>query len=118
MENIASKFGIQVSQLRNVNNLPAQQKIKNSSTILVPNGNRADFTASTNTVIKDANATESTKSNISTEQDSANIDMASTANNATNNKNEIEPAKQRSVTHKVKKGENMQSHCEALWCEC
>ena len=43
MESIASKFGMQLSQLRIVNNLPSQNKIKKSATILVPNGNKSDF---------------------------------------------------------------------------
>ena len=37
MESIAKKFGIQLAQLRNINDLPANKKIKKSSTILVPN---------------------------------------------------------------------------------
>lgn len=36
MESIASKFGIKLGQLRDVNDLPNQKKIRNSSTILVP----------------------------------------------------------------------------------
>ena len=37
MTSIAKKFGIQLAQLRNVNDLPSNKKIKKSSTILVPN---------------------------------------------------------------------------------
>lgn len=37
MTSIAKKFGIQLTQLRNVNDLPSNKKIKKSSTILVPN---------------------------------------------------------------------------------
>lgn len=45
MDKIANKFGIEVAQLRNINNLPAHKKLKQSSTILVPNGHQARFTA-------------------------------------------------------------------------
>lgn len=111
MDNIASKFGIQVAQLRDVNDLPAQKKIKNSSTILVPNGKRTEFTAVKTPITKTAEAPYPIESsdNISSEQDSANIDLASAENNLTNNNVQIEPVKQRSITHKVGRGENMQS---------
>lgn len=111
MDKIATKFGIQVAQLRDVNDLPAQKKIKNASTILVPNGNRSDLN-----VKEVADASQSTDSinDISTEQGSANLnlatmDAASAENNAANNKDEPEPAKQANLTHKVKKGEVLQS---------
>jgi membrane-bound lytic murein transglycosylase D len=106
LQSIASKFGIQLAQLRNVNNLPAQNKIKNSATILVPNGNAADFNAtkSTTTTV-DATSPSEPNNNFTVKQDSDNIDLSG----AENNKSEAEPAKQHSVIHKVKKGENMQS---------
>ncbi len=124
MDKIADKFGIQVAQLRTVNNLPAQKKIKSASTILVPNGNKADFNIAKNT---SPEITSSAADNLSTaeisenlnskNQNSENIDLASAQNdvfndnekNSANNSDEIEPAKQRSVTHKVKRGEAMQS---------
>lgn len=97
MDNIAKKFGIQVAQLRNVNDLPAQKKIRKSSTILVPNGNQTNF----NSVdAKDSTASTETVNDINTE-----IDVAS----AENNNNEIEPAALGSVTYKVKRGEHMQA---------
>jgi membrane-bound lytic murein transglycosylase D len=106
LQSIASKFGIQLSQLRNVNNLPAQNKIKNSATILVPNGNAADFNATKSTIVTADTASPSEpNNNFTVKQDSDNIDLSG----AENNKAEAEPAKQHSVTHKVKKGENMQS---------
>ncbi|MBC7697502.1 MAG: transglycosylase SLT domain-containing protein [Bacteroidia bacterium] len=114
MENIATKFGIQVGVLRDVNNLPAQKKIKNSSTILVPNGNRADFNSPKTNANKDLalSTTNEPNDNYSAKQDSDNIDLNSAQNNVasslTNSKDEIEPAKPKSVTYKVKKGENMQ----------
>lgn len=120
LEGIASKFGIQLAKLRNVNNLPAQNKIKNASTILVPNGNTTDFNASSGKISKDSVAevavepNNNSTANLGAKQDSDNIDLSSTENNNASsatekNKAEIEPARQSSVTHKVKKGENMQA---------
>lgn len=125
VESIASKFGIQLAKLRNVNNLPAQNKIKNASTLLVPNGNTSDFDPSSDTKAKNALAdlpsetnisstSNLTANNLTTKQGSENIDLSSTENNnianlAEKNKTEIEPDRQQSVTHKVKRGENMQS---------
>ena len=114
MEKIASKFGIHISKLRDVNDLPAQKKIKKTSTILVPNGNHADFNADK---VELASASETlqvdeTSNQINTEQNSANIDIANSQNNLSNNTEnsyENEAIAQRSVTHKVKKGEVMQS---------
>jgi membrane-bound lytic murein transglycosylase D len=116
MENIASKFGIQLSKLRNVNNLPTQNKIKKSSTILVPNGNNTELNLSKLTTIDDTKITQTTETNpqISTKQDSSNLSLA-TIDNITseeiteNNQDKIEPIAQRSITHKVKKGETLQS---------
>jgi membrane-bound lytic murein transglycosylase D len=120
LEGIASKFGIQLAKLRNVNNLPAQNKIKNASTILVPNGNTTDFNVSSGKISKDGVAevavepNNNSTANLAAKQDSDNIDLSSTENNNASsatekNKAEIEPARQSSVTHKVKKGENMQA---------
>jgi membrane-bound lytic murein transglycosylase D len=121
MDKIATKFGIKIGLLRDVNNLPDQKKIKNSSTILVPNGNRADFNGSITTATKDVNETNSNEStstirstaNYSSKQNSENIDLASAQNNilnnVTNSKDQIEPAKAQSVTYRVKKGESMQT---------
>jgi membrane-bound lytic murein transglycosylase D len=103
IDNIAKRFGIKVAQLRDVNDLPAQKKIKKSSTILVPNGNQTNFksteTKDGSSPIEAANDVNTT-SNTNTE-----IDVAS----AENNNNEIEPAAQGSVTYKVKRGDQMQS---------
>ena len=119
MDKIASKFGIQVGQLRNVNNLPSQNKIRNSSTILVPNGNRADFNIKN--AITQANLNKEpltddvVESNpeISAEQNSSNINLDSPTVSATDSsestKNNEAPAKSRSITHQVKKGHTMQS---------
>lgn len=112
LEKIADKFGIHVSKLRDVNDLPAQSKIKKTATILVPNGNRTDFKADSNAV---ANPSETTLQNMGTgvsdnsEHNSANIDLAAGDDDQfsieTNDENE--PKQNRSVTHKVKKGEVM-----------
>lgn len=112
LEKIADKFGIHVSKLRDVNDLPAQSKIKKTATILVPNGNRTDFKADSNVV---ANPSETTLQNMGTEvsdnseHNSANIDLAAGDDDQfsieTNDENE--PKQNRNVTHKVKKGEVM-----------
>jgi len=120
MESIASKFGIQLAKLRNVNNLPTQNKIKNSATILVPNGNKADFNVSKPTTGDDKEVTQTTETSteISANQDSANLNLASmessnaekiAAESAGNNTAETGLTKNSSTTHKVKKGETMQS---------
>ena len=112
MESIASKFGMQLSQLRIVNNLPSQNKIKNSATILVPNGNKTDFSSAkpiTKTNDTEVAPTVENNDDISAKQGSANIDINNTETPVENNADKIEPAKQASVTHKVKKGENMQT---------
>lgn len=108
IDKIASKFGIQVSQLRNVNNLPAQKKIKTASTILVPNGNRTDFNKTSATSLTPAEL----NNDLSFKQNVGNIEMASTQDTVsepTNNHQDDKPVTQRKVTHKVKKGEGLQS---------
>jgi membrane-bound lytic murein transglycosylase D len=105
---------MQLSQLRIVNNLPIQNKIKNSATILVPNGNKTDFTipkikVNNNTDVAEILPAVENNNDISTKQDSANIDINNTDPPAENSTDKIEPVKQVSVTHKVKKGETMQS---------
>ena len=118
MDKIASKFGIQVGQLRNVNNLPSQNKIKKSSTILVPNGNRTDFNISNAiakaSVNKSAIAEDVVEANakISAEQSSSNINLEAASINSANNtetNNDDDTTKTRSVKHHVKKGNTMQS---------
>jgi membrane-bound lytic murein transglycosylase D len=112
LEKIADKFGIHVSKLRDVNDLPAQSKIKKTATILVPNGNRTDFKADSNAV---ANPSEATLQNMGTEvsdnseHNSANIDLAAGDDDqfSVETNDENEPKQNRNVTHKVKKGEVM-----------
>ena len=114
MENIASKFGMQLSQLRIVNNLPSLNKIKNSATILVPNGNKTDFTIPKTIIKANPDTPEVTtaienNNDISAKQDSSNIDINITAPPAENNVDKIEPVKEVNVSHKVKKGETLKS---------
>ncbi len=114
LEKIASKFGIHVSKLRDVNDLPAHNKIRKTSTILVPNGNHVDFkpdnnaTARTETTMTDKLTGLTGNEN---EGKSTNIELASNEDGFLNIKtnDENEPIKNRSVTHKVTKGEVMAS---------
>jgi membrane-bound lytic murein transglycosylase D len=76
MDKIASKFGINLAQLRDVNDLSSQAKMKKSTTLLVPKADANDSTSLT--VIED-------------------------------NEVDVEPSSKQTVTHKVKKGEVMQS---------
>ncbi len=103
MEKIAAKFGIQLSKLRNVNNLPNQNKIKKSSTILVPNGNKTDFTPNSNT-IKTAETNSAYPLDASLTH-SAEVNLAE--KNPLNSSDEAEPSKANNVTHLVKKGETI-----------
>lgn len=112
MEEIASKFGIDVTKLRNVNNLPTQSKIKTAATILVPNGKQPDFNSNNATTGK--NTSEPTTSVqeyvLTSQQNAGNIDIASMQNIVTDNNvaRKNEPTERNNVTHKVKKGEVMQ----------
>lgn len=107
IEQIASKFGIHVSKLRDVNDLSAQNKMKKSAPILVPNGNRNDFVPSKSNMVADTASADEPFSLIDSTQGSSNIDLSIPVNIAGNaeNSNENEPTKQHSVTHTVKKGE-------------
>jgi membrane-bound lytic murein transglycosylase D len=117
LEKIADKFGIHVSKLRDVNDLPAQSKIKKTSPILVPNGNSTDFKTSNNAV---ANSTEAglagatvaeMEAELASDPDyrSSNINIASHEDNSSDLESisENEPKQNRNVSHKVKKGEVM-----------
>lgn len=120
MDKIANKFGIKLDKLRDVNNLPAHTKMKNTATILVPKNNSADFNADkaklatpteTLAVTEAVNlaSTEQTLSN----QSSANIDMSGIQSASTQTVSEsstgAESNTERKITHKVKKGEGLQS---------
>jgi len=113
IESIASKFGIKLGQLRDINDLSEQKKIRNSSTILVPiKTDNNLITAKLNAPISDTLMPDSNKDaskwagkEINTEQNSANIDLATTDNNKTSRQEEANPHKQ----HNVKKGESLKS---------
>jgi len=104
MEKIAAKFGIQLSKLRNVNNLPNQNKIKKSSTILVPNGNKTDFTPNSN-ALKTADANNNAYPLDPSLTHSADANLAE--KNPLNSTDQTEPSKANNVTHTVKKGETI-----------
>jgi len=112
LEKIADKFGIHVSKLRDVNDLPAQSKIKKTSTILVPNGNRTDFKADGNSVIsasERASQSLGTDLSVNPEHSSANINLAGSEESSfsSESSDDNEPKENSSVRHKVKKGEVM-----------
>jgi membrane-bound lytic murein transglycosylase D len=90
MDSIANKFGMNVSQLRNVNGLPAAKKMRNSQAMLVP-------------------ATYGGKPTIDApEIQSDSINASEMVNNdVIQEANKSEPKATRSVTHKVKKGETL-----------
>ena len=90
MDNIAQKFGMNVSQLRDVNGLPAANKLRNPQAMLVPaiyNGEAL------------SNADEIKSEGINA--------AALENNNAIDQSNEIEPIATHSITHKVKKGDTL-----------
>ena len=92
MDNIASKFGINVSQLRNVNGLAATGKLRNSQAMLVPavyNGKPL------------SNPDEIRSDSINSAEMENNNHIDQTA--------EIEPSVSHSVIHKVKNGDTLQS---------
>jgi len=103
MEKIAAKFGIQLSKLRNVNNLPNQNKIRKSSTILVPNGNKTDFTPNSNA----ANTADSRNAYPLEASLAHSADANLTEKIPLNSLEEREPSKTDNVTHQVKKGETI-----------
>ena len=91
MDNIASKFGINVSQLRNVNGLAATSKLRNSQAMLVPavyNGKPL------------SNPDEIRSDSINSAEMENNNHIDQTA--------EIEPSASRPVLHKVKNGDTLQ----------
>ncbi len=92
MDNIADKFGINVSELRNVNGLSASKKVRNSQAMLVPAVYKGEPISDASEIQSDTiNATEMENNNAIVEAD------------------EIEPKATRSITHEVKKGETLQA---------
>ena len=92
MDNIAQKFGMNVSQLRDVNGLPATNRLRNSQAMLVPAVYNGEPLSNADEIKSDSiNASELEN------------------NNAIDQSSEIEPIATRSITHKVKKGETLQA---------
>ena len=92
MDNIAQKFGMNVSQLRDVNGLPASNKLRNSQAMLVPAVYNGEPLSNADEIKSDSiNASELEN------------------NNAIDQSSEIEPIATRSITHRVKKGETLQA---------
>jgi len=112
LEKIADKFGIHVSKLRDINDLSAQNKIKKTATILVPNGNQSDFKPNSSIT---ENPEQTLLPNLSAAlpsnptHDSANINFASDENRLLNMEaaDGHELASRSNATHKVKKGEGL-----------
>ena len=90
MDNIADKFGINVSELRNVNGLSVSKKVRSSQAMLVPAVYKGE-------PLRDASEIQS---------DTINVDEMEN-NNAIVEADEIEPKATHSITHKVKKGETL-----------
>lgn len=112
LEKIASRFGIHVNKLRDVNDLPASGKIKKPATILVPNGKVVDFKPSADTVkVSSTNSVNNTEittisafdQNISEQRLTVNEENFDTGFTAA----AIEPNTAGNVTHKVAKGESI-----------
>lgn len=101
MDKIANKFGIEVAQLRNINDLPAHKKLKQSSTILVPNGYQARFSP-------DAN-----KENVATSElapNPVNTEIITEINTELISQNDqADTSPFSSITYKVKKGDRLHS---------
>lgn len=92
MDNIANKFGINVSQLRDVNGLSASKKLRNSQAMLVPavyNGKP----------ISDASEIKSDTINTAEMENNNTISQTS----------ESDPVTRQSVIHKVRNGETLQA---------
>ncbi len=91
MESIARKFGIGLSQLRNVNGLPSRKNIGKSSPLLVPSNNN-----------------DAGQSEIATDENITAVSVTSNEFTADSYSDEIEPARVSRVRHTVKRNENLQ----------
>jgi membrane-bound lytic murein transglycosylase D len=100
MDKIANKFGIEVAQLRHVNDLPAHKKLRQSSTILVPNGHQARF-------LPDASK-ETAGSEIAANTVNTAITAEIDTELITQNEN-LNQAPASTITYKVKKGDRLHS---------
>lgn len=93
MDNIASKFGMNVSQLRDVNSLSSSNKLRNSQTMLVP----AIYSGKP---LSDASEIKSDGINAAEMENNNHIDQSA------------EPTASHLVIHKVKSGDTLQSLAE------
>jgi len=107
LEKIAKQFGIHVSKLRDVNDLPANKKIKKPATIIVPNGKVTDFKPTSNqksSVISSASAAETVGASTTDHRDQMQNDEKTSDTLAAL---ENEPNIEASVTYKVEQGESI-----------
>ncbi|HSI44172.1 MAG TPA: LysM peptidoglycan-binding domain-containing protein [Methylotenera sp.] len=102
MDSIAKKFGIPVAQLRDVNDLSDNKKIKTSKTILVPNGHQTNFVPTQDSAVaQNADAKLQVNDTVSAPA----IDITSVGNNS----NDDAVTSKSNRSHIVKKGENIQT---------
>ncbi len=92
MDNIARKFGMNVSQLRDVNGLSSSKKLRNSQAMLVP----ATYNGKP---ISNPDEIQSDSINAAEMENNNTISQAS----------ENEPTANHAVIHKIKKGETLQA---------
>lgn len=107
LDKIAAKFGINVSKLRDINNLPAWKKVKSTLTLLVPNGNQASTNETVQTTA-DKNTIAIQEESLASIQSADNIDIANIENTVSASNSNVTDAQQK-LTHRVKKGEVMQT---------
>lgn len=107
LEKIASKFGIHVSKLRDVNDLSSHNKIKKTAPILVPNGNQTDFKPETNAAGSSSIQANSNVTMPSEEIASADNQLITDLSSLRDSSAESEPISQSAVTHKVKRGDTL-----------
>jgi membrane-bound lytic murein transglycosylase D len=91
MESIARKFGIGLTQLRDVNDLPARKNIGKSSPLLVP-----------------VNKNDSGQIEIATNENITNVSESTDEFSGVSNSDEIKPAEVARVRHTVKRNESLQ----------
>lgn len=115
LEKIAKQFGIHVSKLRDVNDLPANKKIKKPATIIVPNGKTTEFKPATATQTNSSNSIANTAETVTSadSESSASRYLAQSEEKADKVSVELldavenEPNIAAGVTHKVEHGESI-----------
>ena len=101
MDHIASKFGINVTQLREANGISAGKKVAPTSTMLVPSNPSSN---SANNDVANANSQDGA---VGDGQSSTNIDTDSLENNNLSTTSDDSDSTKKTVMHKVKKGESI-----------